>query len=256
MSTATTQREFEVQLPIGYTDEAGQVHRRAVLRKMRGHEEALLYDPALSGARLVTELIKSCLVRLGSLSEVDVDLVVQLYCADRNYLLLELRRITLGDRLQCSYRCPVCHSQVAVLEDLGQLEIQRLPEGEAPADISLQLEDGYVDRKGTMHDALCLRLPRGVDEEFVSPMAGKDPLKAQDALLLRCILSFGTLSKAELEAYGVKILRELTMGDRLRLQQALNGQTAGVNFQRTVSCGQCGLIFSGVMDISSFFVLG
>jgi hypothetical protein len=155
------QREFEVLLPIGYTDKAGQVHRQAVLRKMRGHEEALLYDPTLSAGQLVTELIRGCLVRLGDLPAVDVDVVSQLYTADRNYLLLELRRITLGDRLQASYRCPRCESDVPVVEDLGQIAVRRLDDGQTLADIPLELEDGYVDRRGTHHTALTLTLPRG-----------------------------------------------------------------------------------------------
>ena len=98
-------------------------------------------------------------------------------------------------------------------------------------------------------------MPRGIDEEFVAPMLEKDPVKTQDALLLRCIKRFGTLPKAALEAYGVKVLRDLTMGDRQRLQKAFNGQTPGVNFQRTIVCPQCGTTFQGIMDLSNFFVL-
>jgi len=251
----TGQREFEVLLPIGYTDEAGRVHRRAVIRKMRGHEEALLYDPSLTAGRLVTELIQSCLVRLGDLESVDSDVVSQLYTADRNYLLLELRQITLGNQLRTSYLCPRCNGNVSVLEDLSQIEVRRLDEGQTLADITLELEDGYLDREGTLHTELALTLPRGVDEEFVSPIVAKDPLKAQDALILRCIKRFGTLPKAALEAYGVKILRDLTMGDRQRLHQALNGQMPGVNFQRSLRCGGCGTTFEGVMDVSNFFTL-
>ena len=251
----TGQREFEVLLPIGYTDEAGRVHRRAVIRKMRGHEEALLYDPTLTAGQLVTELIRNCLVRLGELESIEADVVAGLYTADRNYLLLELRRITLGDRLRASYLCPRCGSDVSVMEDLGQIEVRRLEEGQTLADIPLELEDGYLDREGTLHTELALTLPRGIDEEFVSPMAAKDPLKAQDALILRCIKRFGTLPKAALEAYGVKILRDLTMGDRQRLHQALNGQMPGVNFQRSLRCGGCGTTFEGVMDVSNFFTL-
>lgn len=251
----TGQREFEVLLPIGYTDEAGRVHRRAVIRKMRGHEEALLYDPTLTAGQLVTELIRNCLVRLGELESIEADVVAGLYTADRNYLLLELRRITLGDRLRASYLCPRCGSDVSVMEDLGQIEVRRLEEGQTLADIPLELEDGYLDREGTLHTELALTLPRGIDEEFVSPMAAKDPLKAQDALILRCIKRFGTLPKAALEAYGVKILRDLTMGDRQRLHQALNGQMPGVNFQRSLRCEGCGTTFEGVMDVSNFFTL-
>jgi hypothetical protein len=250
------QREFEVFLPIGYVDAAGRGHRRAVLRKMTGHEEALLYDASLTAGRLVTELIRSCLLRLGDLEAVDANVVAQLYTADRNYLLLELRRITLGDRLAAAYTCPQCSASVPVTEDLAQLEVRRLPEGQALADIMLHLEDGYVDRQGTLHSEVTLTLPRGVDEEFVAPMAARgDLLRAQDALILRCIRRFGTLPQAELEAYGVKILRDLTLGDRQRVCAALNGQLPGVDFSRSVQCGQCGTAFQGVLDVSGFFTL-
>ncbi len=249
------QREFEVLLPVGYTDEAGHVHRRAVLRKMRGHEEALLYDSTLNASRLITELICSCLLRLGDLESVNTEVVSQLYTADRNYLLLELRRITLGDQLRTAYLCPRCGGEATLIEDLSQIEVRRLEEGQALADVNLELEDGFVDRAGTLHNELSLTLPRGVDEAFVAPMAVKDPLKAQDALILRCIKRFGTLPKATLEAYGVKILRDLTLGDRRRLHQALNGRMPGVNFQRSVRCQGCGTTFEGVLDVSNFFTV-
>src|SRR4051812_33758608 len=102
------QQEREVVLPIGYADAAGRIHRKATLRKMRGHEEALLYDGSLTAGRLVSELLRGCLLRLGDLGDVAPDLCTNLYSADRNYLLVELRRFTLGDALPCTYLCPGC----------------------------------------------------------------------------------------------------------------------------------------------------
>jgi hypothetical protein len=249
------QREFEAVLPIGHTDDQGQIHRHAVLRKMTGHEEALLYDPTINAGRLVTQLIRSCLVRLGDLDQLDSETISRFYVADRSYLLLELRRITLGDQLLTSYQCPRCGGDVQVTEDLSRLEVRRLEPGQTLADIELELEDGYVDRNGTLHTELTLTLPRGADEELVAPLAEKDPFKARDALTLRCIKRFGALPEKELEAYGVKILRDLTMGDRQRLQQALNHATPGVSFARSLRCDQCGAGFEGVLDVTSFFQL-
>ncbi len=250
------QSEFEVRLPIGYRDPDGTVHRRVFLRKMRGHEEAVLYDPTLSGGALVTELLRGCLVPRGSLARMGRDTVSGFYSADRNYLLLELRRITLGDLMEATYPCPACGAMVGVTEDLGLLPVRRLEEGEPLSELRLTLEDGYTDRKGVRHTDLTLTLPTGTDEEFVSPMVAKDPLKAQDALMLRCILKFGDLPRAALEAYGVKILRDLTLGDRRLLQECFNDRTPGVDFVRPVSCGACGTDFSGVLDLSHFFVAG
>lgn len=249
------QAEYEVVLPIGYTDAAGAVHRRAVLRKMRGHEEALLYDQSLTTGQLVTALLLSCLLRLGDLPSLDAAAVAHLYTADRNYLLLELRRITLGNMLQAWYNCPRCTGQIQVLEDLSQVGVRRLADHEILSDIVLMLEDGYTDRQGVQHSELTLTLPSGADEEFVAPMVDKDPLKAQDALLLRCIKRFGTLPKAAMEAYGVKILRDLTLGDRQRLHKVFQEQTPGIDLRRTIVCPQCQAAFQGMMDLSNFFVL-
>lgn len=251
----TVQREFEVTLPIGYADDKGQVHRKAVIRKIRGHEEALMSDPSLSAGQLVTELIRSCLIQLGDLESVTPGVVAELYSADRNYLLLELRRITLGNELRQSYLCPRCQSEVVTIEDLSQLPVARLSDGEVLSDTEVNLDDGYVDRNGATHMELTLRLPRGVDEEFVSRFAAKDPLRAQDALVLRCIKRIGALPKAELEAYGIKILRDLTLGDRWKLQRALFEDVPGVRFERRVECSQCGTTFDSIMDLSDFFVM-
>ncbi|HUM58513.1 MAG TPA: hypothetical protein PKM06_04720 [Bacillota bacterium] len=247
-------REFEVLLPVGYTDGAGRVHRQAVIRKMRGHEESLLYDQTLSSGRLVTELIRSCLIRLGDIETVTSQIVSEMYTVDRNYLLLELRRITLGEHLPALYVCPRCDTEISVVHDLNKIPVRRLEEGQALADITVQLEDGYVDREGALHTEIVLTLPRGIDEEFVSSIAEKDPLRAQDVLLLRCIKRFGTLPPAALEAYGIKILRDLTMGDRHYIYQALNSQMPGVDFQFLVRCGSCGTSFQGVIDVVNFFV--
>lgn len=247
-------REFDVLLPVGYTDGSGRAHRQAVIRKMRGHEESLLYDQTLSAGRLVTEIIRSCLIRLGTIEDVTSQIVSELYTVDRNYLLLELRRITLGDHLPALYVCPRCSTEIPVVQDLSSIPVRRLEEGQALADVTLQLEDGYIDREGALHTEIVLALPRGADEEFVSSMAEKDPLRAQDVLLLRCIRRFGSLPGTAMEAYGIKILRDLTMGDRQRLYQVLNSQMPGVDFQCLVRCSSCGTSFQGVMDVTNFFV--
>lgn len=250
------QVEYEVTLPVGHTDASGRVHRRASIRKMRGHEEALFYDPLLTPGRLVTELVKGCLIRLGDIDAIMSDLVSQLYSADRNYLIVELRRITLGDQLQASYTCPSCGGETTVVEDLGSLEVRRLTNGSSPQAIAITLEDGYEDRDGAVHREVQVRLPRGADEEFVSRTAEKDPLRARDALILRCIESFGALRRQALESYGIKILRDLTMGDRRLLYQAIEAQTPGVNFRRSIRCAHCNGQFSAVLEASGFFVLG
>jgi hypothetical protein len=250
------QGEREVSLPVGYADPGGRIHRRAWLRKMRGHEEALLYDTSLSAGRLVTELLRGCLVRLGDLAEVTPDVVSRLTSADRNYLLVELRRFTLGDALPCTYLCPGCGADVDVVEDLGALPVRRLEGDRKPESVAVALDDGYLDREGARHTEIRLRLPRGDDEELVAETVEKDPLRARDALILRCMESFGTLPRKALEAYGIKILRDLTLGDRKRIYRALDTDAPGVDFRRQVRCPACARSFEAYLEASHFFALG
>src|SRR5712691_3549206 len=91
-------REFEVELPVGHVDEDGRLHKTATLRKMTGHEEALLGDRKLrqNAGRLVTELLASCVKQIGEIRPVSSQLVGSLTSSDRNFLLMELRKITFG----------------------------------------------------------------------------------------------------------------------------------------------------------------
>lgn len=249
-------REFQVELPLGHVDESGRVHRSVIIQKMRGHEEALFYDASLSPGRLVTELLKGCLVRVVDGPEVSGPLVSRMFSADRNFLVVQIRRITLGDIVACRYTCRGCGANISHAEDLGRLEVRRASEGPARATVRVELDDGYRDHEGVTHTALELRLPRGDDEEFVTALTDSDPLRARDALVLRCIESFGGLRRATLEAYGLKILRDLTLGDRRKIYRALDDDSPGVNFRRTIACEQCGEQFSAVLEVSSFFDLG
>lgn len=254
MTEPAVGRTFPFVLPIGYTGADAVRHRRGALRKLRGTDETLFYDTGLSGADIVTQLLHRCLVRLEGFEQLESSLVEQLYSADRNYLLLELRRITFGDRLRTNYVCPACRQGIQAVEHLEDLEIRRLEDEEHLQPITVELEDGYEDRRGVVHREVVLELPRGTDEAFVASLAERDLPQARAALLLRCVRRFGTLPAAELEAYGVKILQDLTLGDRRRLHDALNA-APGVDFLRALTCPGCGAGFEVVMDVSDFFVL-
>lgn len=250
-SSLADPRGRDVVLPVGLADASGHTQREARLRKLTGHEEELLYDTTLSPGRLVTELIRRCVVSLGDAPiPLAPETVWRMSVADRDLLLLELRRFTLGDRLRASYACPNCTSEVLVDEDLSTVPV-RAAMGELTT--TVKLTDGYVGRDGALHDEIVVRAPTGEDQDTVLRMSGEDPLRARDALLLRCIVRFGSLRMADLEGLGLKLLRDLTLGDRRLLFQALAERLPGVDFRRRVRCGACGCQFEAVLDATDFF---
>jgi hypothetical protein len=254
---APARREFEVTLPIGYTDREGSIHRKVVLRKMTGREEAILADRKYqrNGGKLVTELLHSCIVSLDDLESNGRGPVAAMYSADRNYLLLKLRSITFGPELDSTYTCPACGESLPAVENLDELPVRMVPDGEEQQEVAIELEDGYVDREGQVHTALTMRLPTGSDEEAVAPNMRENASLGKNALLARCVKSLGEVPAHRLEALGPRIMSELTMTDRRLIDRALNEAAPGVDLVRELECPRCAKTFSASLDLSNFLAL-
>lgn len=246
--------ETAFTLPIGYTDDDGKLHRDVILRKMTGKEEAILADKRnqRNGGRLVSELIHSCMVKLGDLPKNGASTVEQMYSADRNFLLLKLRCITFGPELPARYTCPSCNESLQITEDLDDMPVRALADGELLEEVAVELQDGYVDKDGQLHKSLRLRLPTGADESAVAPQMRQNPSLAKNALLSRCLKSLGDLPKHRLEAIGPKILAELTLTDRRLIDRALNQAAPGVDLTREIICPNCGGEFKSSLDMTNF----
>jgi hypothetical protein len=245
---------FEFDLPIGYVDDDGCVHHSAVLRKMTGRDEAIMADRRNrnSAARMITELLSSCLVRVGAIERPTPQLAQSLYSADRYYLLLKLREITFGPDLQATYSCPTCKESQSVTEDLSELPVRRL-NGTVPEDIVVELEDGFYDRaSGETYYTALFRNPNGLDEEKVSSATRENASLGKNALMARCLVSFGDIPKPRLEALGSGIFNELTLGDRARIDRALNDDAPGIEMRRPLTCSACGRQFEATLDLSNF----
>jgi hypothetical protein len=249
-------REYELELPVGYADDDGRVHRSALLKKMTGHEEALLTDRKLrkNGGRLVTELLSRCIRRLGDLEPVSTAITAAMTSPDRNFLLLELRRITFGEEMDARYTCPVCQTTMERRECLEEVPVRRVDGGGAP-DITVQLEDGYEDAQGHVHTTMVFRLPTGRDEERIAPEMKDNPSKGVNALLARCLKTVGDMPDAKREALGTRLIADLTMPDRLRIERAMRQQMPGVDLRRSLECDECGHTFDVTLDLTSFFSL-
>jgi rubredoxin len=228
------------------------------MRKMTGREEAILADSKNrnNGGRLVTSLLHSCITQIGDQPSNGRAAVSQMYSADRNYLLLRLRSITFGSELPASYTCPSCGQSFDQLEDLDELPVRALADGDEPEHIVVELEDGYVDRDGQVHTALTLRLPTGADEEAAAGKMRENPSLGKNALLARCMISLGDLPRHRVEALGPKIMSDLTMTDRRRIDRAMNDAAPGVDLVRELECPSCGKEFSASLDLSRFLALG
>ena len=156
----------------------GARRRDAVLRPVVGADEAFLLDgDALSPVERSTALLARCLVRLGPWSGPDEDDVRALTAGDREALLLHLRRLTLGDRLELVLSCPECGEALSLELRVGDLLLPAY-EDWAP-EHSLEV-DGVMVR---------FRLVTGGDLEAAARVAAVDPGAGARVVLERCVES-------------------------------------------------------------------
>jgi hypothetical protein len=245
---------FEFTLPVGYEDADGRVQRTAVLRKMTGRDEAAMADRRnrTNGARIITELIGNCLLQLGDIEHPGVQVARAMYSADRQYLLVKLREITFGSEMQATYPCPTCREATVRIENLDELEVGVLEDGELLGDVVVDLEDGYTDRDGTRYDTITFRAPRGDDEERITATMRENPSHGKNALMARCVVSLGDMPEARIQALGTALFSDLTLSDRAKIDRAVNNGGPGIKLRREVTCGGCGRDFTAALDMSNF----
>lgn len=106
MSTTTHlgfQTEIEFELPKGYVDDTGTLHRRGTMRLATAADEILpLRDPRVqqNEAYLVVIVLARVITRLGSLSDVHSGVIEGLYASDLAYLQRLYEKFNSSEELE------------------------------------------------------------------------------------------------------------------------------------------------------------
>jgi hypothetical protein len=103
--------EFEFELPQGYVDAEGNVHRRGVMRLATALDEIEpLSDPRVEAneAYLVILLLARVITRLGNVTTITPKVVERLYAADLAYLQDVYQRLNAVQPIVVNATCPNC----------------------------------------------------------------------------------------------------------------------------------------------------
>ena len=103
--------EFEFELPRGYIDAQGNLHRKGVMRLATAADEIYpLKDPRVQNwpAYLIIILLARVVTRLGSLGEVTPGVIEGLFSEDLAYLQDLYNRINGLSPRRMPMRCPHC----------------------------------------------------------------------------------------------------------------------------------------------------
>lgn len=116
--------EFPFELPRGYVDASGQVHRSGVMRLATARDEIMpLRDPRVrqTEAYLTVILLSRVVTRLGSVDPITPAVVEGLFATDLAFLQDLYRRINQEGHTQAVVECPECDHEfvVDVAGDVG-----------------------------------------------------------------------------------------------------------------------------------------
>ena len=200
---------------------------RAELRPLTGREEEWVTRHAgAASAHLVTKLLSACLVQLEDVP-VNSDIISKLLVGDRDYLILQLRRMTLGDRFAAVFSCPACKRAMDVEFHAQDVFVEARPQTETV--YTLDVDGGQR--------VVLYRLPNGADQEAVADLSPRD---AVEALLARCIVP--GLGGAP-----------LTEEERAAVIAEMDRRAPQIDLELDLNCPECGHSFTTPFDCTSFF---
>jgi len=109
--------EFAFELPRGYVDDAGVVHREGVMRLATARDELVpLRDDRVreNPAYLTVVLLARVVTRIGGVTDVHVGVMENLFAGDLAFLQDMYRRINSEGHTRAAVECPECRHRFAV----------------------------------------------------------------------------------------------------------------------------------------------
>src|SRR5215217_7461624 len=220
---ATQLSDGVCNLPGGLVLDNGRRLGRAELRPLTGREEEWVTLHAdTPAAQMTTKILSACFVRLEDVP-VNSEIAGKLLVGDRDFLILQLRRMTLGDRFAAVFSCPACKLTMDVEFLAHDIFIEPRP----------QKTTTYTWHSGDR--PIHFRLPNGADQEAVADLATDE---AVEILLARCVIEEGGTLTAEEQA---AVIAEM---DRLAPQ---------IDLELELNCPECGHSFTTPFDCTAFF---
>lgn len=111
------QTEFEFELPRGYVDHNGDLHKKGVMRLATAADEILpLRDPKVqqNAGYLTIILLARVITKLGTLSVINTRVIENLFTMDLAYLQDMYQRINMAEMPHYDITCPHCQQKFEV----------------------------------------------------------------------------------------------------------------------------------------------
>lgn len=217
------------------------VRRWTGLRPMSGYEEQLVEARKSDGntSSLCNEVLACCAIAPGADASKTAEEVGRLSVAERDWALIELRRLTFGDQLESEADCSHCGETNQVSFDLKQLTFDVT---EIVEEIEVALPDGRKARLVT---------PTARDQADLLDARLGSAAERRTWLLARALRQLGDVEGA----FTFDAVHALDSRTRATLEGELERAIPDLDLSMDLTCQSCGQQFLAPFDVAVFFLL-
>lgn len=223
------------ELPCGYLDDDGNLHTSVSVREMTGEEEEILAAKNMPPSKKINSILSRCTDSIGDVAGPFIEKIIpDLIQGDRIYLLIAIRRASLGDDMPFLTKCPSCEQDARFILDLADLEVKKMPD---PRIRTYPLELPKTGKKLVMK----VLTGRGEDAIGKADRRGKDVITAA---------IFARVDSMDEKPVTMADLKALPLIDRNFLRNEWEDHEGGVDTEVKIDCPSCGIEYDTELDIS------
>jgi hypothetical protein len=223
------------ELPCGHVDQESHVHTDVTVREMTGEDEEVLAARNMPTTKKINKILIRCTDSIGPFTGDALKFIIpELTQGDRVYLLMAIRRASLGDEMPFQTKCPSCKEEARFIVDLNDLETKKM------ANPALRQYDVVLPKSKSK---VRMKVLTGKGEEAISKAATKGQDVISTAILAR-------IESMNDKPITIQDLKALPLADRNFLRGAWEEHEGGVDTEIQVDCPSCGTAYETELDIS------
>lgn len=230
----------------------GKFCNKVHLRPVTGKDEEIISSlkEKENVQKIAKILLLRCIKQIGSMVNVNETVIDKMLLSDRDFIILKLRQMTFGDKIQSVIKCPnnVCGKPMDISFNLDQIPISVKPQKNQT--ITINLSKPFIDKNDRIHRTVKFRLPNMGDFEAISETIATDDLKANNMLLARCVKEIGDIKKI-----NETLVSSFHSTLRTQIEDSMDKCSPEVGLELQVQCPECKHEFVSLLDIYRFLLM-
>ena len=227
------------ELPTGYLDDEGVLHKSIVITEMTCVEEDILTAKRMNHIQKIGKILENCIQSIGTVQKGDpswLKAVRSLTASDRMASLIAIRVLSLGDSFSFKVKCPHCEKESNQTASLSEFKISGLPN---PYERAWK---GILPRSKKGYECKILT---GLDEDK-NAVDAPDPMTQ---LILSRLISLAGKKPS------IEDVKKLSSMDRNHLRLEVRSKEGEIDNEIEIECPHCQEEFKSELSIgnASFF---